>query len=265
MEERVIMAVYARPELWDKTSSFYRDRNRKAIAWRRVSEEVGVSEEVCRVRWKSLRDTDIRESRKERERRDRSGGAAATGAKWRYLALLSFLEPSVAPRHTSGNMSPRRAQEDQEGGRPEEPVEEAAGLSGELLTQQPESSLGLPGPTPAAASTAGSSAAETSVQAGPSSAAPPPGPRKRGRKRRHDSGPTEWQKEMLDTLRAIPEAPPAAPPRPLSEDEMFLLSLVPLLQKVPPQSKDYVKFQIHKLIYDNSTVLLNLERLEPTE
>ncbi len=55
----------------------------------------------------------------------------------------------------------------------------------------------------------------------------------------------------------------AAAPR--SEDELFPLSLVPSLQRLPPQMKEFVKFQIHKLIYESSTVLLNLERLEPSE
>uniref|UniRef100_A0AAV2L3E8 MADF domain-containing protein n=1 Tax=Knipowitschia caucasica TaxID=637954 RepID=A0AAV2L3E8_KNICA len=35
----------------------YRDRNKKELAWRRVSEVVGVSVEVCKKRWKNLRDT----------------------------------------------------------------------------------------------------------------------------------------------------------------------------------------------------------------
>uniref|UniRef100_A0AAV2JPK2 MADF domain-containing protein n=1 Tax=Knipowitschia caucasica TaxID=637954 RepID=A0AAV2JPK2_KNICA len=35
----------------------YRDRNKKKLAWRRVSEVVGVSVEVCKKRWKNLRDT----------------------------------------------------------------------------------------------------------------------------------------------------------------------------------------------------------------
>uniref|UniRef100_A0AAV2JM98 MADF domain-containing protein n=1 Tax=Knipowitschia caucasica TaxID=637954 RepID=A0AAV2JM98_KNICA len=40
-----------------KESRNYRDRNKKELAWRRVSEVVGVSVEVCKKRWKNLRDT----------------------------------------------------------------------------------------------------------------------------------------------------------------------------------------------------------------
>uniref|UniRef100_A0A8C1CJ48 E3 ubiquitin-protein ligase CHFR n=2 Tax=Cyprinus carpio TaxID=7962 RepID=A0A8C1CJ48_CYPCA len=46
------------------------------------------------------------------------------------------------------------------------------------------------------------------------------------------------------------------------KDELFLLSLVPSLQSLPPQTKEFVKFQIHKLIYESSTVPLNLEQLD---
>ena len=42
MEDKLIVAVCSRSELWDKSSVLYRDRNRKALAWTRVSEEVGV-------------------------------------------------------------------------------------------------------------------------------------------------------------------------------------------------------------------------------
>ncbi|KAF4116713.1 hypothetical protein G5714_004202 [Onychostoma macrolepis] len=37
------------------------------------------------------------------------------------------------------------------------------------------------------------------------------------------------------------------------------------LQSLPPQTKDFIKFQINKLIYESNTVLLNLEQLEPKE
>uniref|UniRef100_A0A8C1V1U2 Transcription factor Adf-1 n=1 Tax=Cyprinus carpio TaxID=7962 RepID=A0A8C1V1U2_CYPCA len=153
MEDKVIIAVCGYPELYDTSSYFHRNRNKKDLAWKKVSEE-----EVCRKKWKSLRDTYLKERRKETEKR--SGSAAGSGKKWKYSAVLSFLDPFVSPRETSGNME----REDEEN--------QAAGY------EHPE-----------------------------------------------DQGETE-------------------------EDELFLLSLVPTLQKLPPQTKEFVKFQIHKLIYE---------------
>ena len=60
-----------------------------------------VSEEVCRRKWKGLRDTYIKERRKEA---GSSGSAAGSGKRWKYSAVLSFLDPFVTPRETSGNM-----------------------------------------------------------------------------------------------------------------------------------------------------------------
>ena len=61
-----------------------------------------LSEEVCRRKWKGLRDTYIKERKKEAGRK--SGLAAGTGKRWKYSAVLSFLDPFVTPRETSGNM-----------------------------------------------------------------------------------------------------------------------------------------------------------------
>ncbi len=44
----------------------------------------------------------MKERRKETEKR--SGSAAGSGKKWKYSAVLSFLDPFVSPRETSGNM-----------------------------------------------------------------------------------------------------------------------------------------------------------------
>ncbi|XP_048054278.1 ubiquitin carboxyl-terminal hydrolase 47-like isoform X2 [Megalobrama amblycephala] len=99
--------------------------------------------------------------------------------------------------------------------------------------------------------------------AGPSTSAAvltaPPGRRVQ---RRVSEQPSEVERQLIEALRTRPVAP-APPPR--SEDELFLLSLVPSLQRLPPQTKEFVKFQIHKLIYESSTVVLNLEQVEPTE
>ncbi|KAL0147159.1 hypothetical protein M9458_057683, partial [Cirrhinus mrigala] len=109
---------------------------------------------------------------------------------------------------------------------------------------------GSPLPEPAAASAS---------PVGPStSAAVPTAPPRRRAQRRPREQPSEVERQLLEALRTRPVAPP-----PRSEDELFLLSLVPSLQRLPPQTKEFVKFQIHKLIYESSTVVLNLEQLEP--
>ena len=58
------------------------------------------SVENCRRKWKSLRDTYLRERRKV----PKSGSAAGAAKRWKYLGVLSFLDPFITPRPTSGNM-----------------------------------------------------------------------------------------------------------------------------------------------------------------
>uniref|UniRef100_A0A8C1MZ46 Transcription factor Adf-1 n=1 Tax=Cyprinus carpio TaxID=7962 RepID=A0A8C1MZ46_CYPCA len=206
MEDKVIIAVCAYPELYDTSLYFYRSRNKKDLAWKKVSEEVGQSEEVCRKKWKSLRDAYLKERRKKTEKR--SWTAAGLGEKWKYSAVLSFLDPFVSPRETSGNMERGPGRDKSSSSR-----DELFLLS--LVSQ-----------------------------------------------RRRKEQPSEVECQLLEALQTRPVAP--APP-PCSEDELFLLSLVPFLQRLPPQTKEFVKFQIHKLIYESSTVLLNLEQLEPQD
>ncbi|XP_058628539.1 uncharacterized protein LOC131538616 isoform X2 [Onychostoma macrolepis] len=118
MEDKVIVTVCGHTKLYDTYSYHYRNRNKNDLAWRKVSEEVGQSEEVCRKKWKSLRDTYLKERRKETEKR--SGSAAGSEKKWKYSAVLSFLDPFVSPRgiRPQGTTTPRtraRQQQQQQG------------------------------------------------------------------------------------------------------------------------------------------------------
>ncbi|KAK0146181.1 Transcription factor Adf-1 [Merluccius polli] len=220
MEEKLIVAVTAHPELYDCSCPLYRDRNKKDRAWVSVSEVCGLPVDICRRKWKSLRDTYMRERRKV----PKSGAAAGTGRKWKYLGVLSFLDPFITPRQTSGNMG-EGVEEDGTPDQSRESVEdegETAGLSqrGRKKTQ------------------------------------------KRARED-EDSQHLLIQNLLLETLRARPPQPaPPAPQPPRSEDQLFLDSLAPSLERLEPQVKAFVKFKIHKLIYEASTVVLNLDSAE---
>ncbi len=43
MEDKIIVVVCGYPELYDITSYFYKNRNKKDLAWKKVSKEVGQS------------------------------------------------------------------------------------------------------------------------------------------------------------------------------------------------------------------------------
>eukprot|EP00064_Thunnus_orientalis_P007686 superscaffoldBa00000868_g7708 len=58
--------------------------------------------EVCQKKWNGLRDTYLKERRKDSERKN--GSAAGPAKRWKYPAVLSFLDPFVTPIETSSNM-----------------------------------------------------------------------------------------------------------------------------------------------------------------
>ncbi|XP_019221840.1 transcription factor Adf-1-like [Oreochromis niloticus] len=242
MEEKLIGAVANRPELYDASCYFYRDRNKKDLAWRHISEEIGQPEDICRKKWKSLRDTYNKEKRTEKEKR--SGSAAGSGRRWKFFAVMGFLDPFLTTRETSSNMVPaveNFAPEDQ--GQPGE-------AAGEF--QSEESTDYAAEPSPAASS--------GSPVPGPSTpAAAPTGPQRRiAQKRPRDGsqdGPSAVELAILESLKR---------PRP-SPTEYFLLGLAPALESLPPQTREFVKFQMHKLVFESSTAVLNLETLDPSD
>ncbi|XP_053183616.1 transcription factor Adf-1-like [Scomber japonicus] len=264
MEDKLVFAVTSHPVLYDTSCLLYWDRYKKEQAWSKVSEVAGLPVDVCRRRWKSLRDRYMRERRKGTE--TRSGAAAGTAKKWKYFAVLSFLDPFVAPRETSGNMGvgveEDGAVEYSVGSMEDEG--ETAGPSGITIGAQADSdiepeSAGAPPDDGPAVSPAAVSAA--------SPAASVPRAMKRARKRaREEENSADTQAELevllLDTLNGLKQQAPPAPQPPPSEDELFLKSMVPSLERLSPQRKAFVKFQIHKLIYEASTVVLNLEPAE---
>ena len=63
---------------------------------------------------------------------------------------------------------------------------------------------------------------------------------------------------LIQSLQRPPAPLPHPPPPPAwIEEERFLSSQAPSLHRLPPQQREFVKFQIHKLIYENTFVTLN--------
>ncbi|XP_034080376.1 transcription factor Adf-1-like [Gymnodraco acuticeps] len=104
MEDKLIIAVANVPVLYDCTLFTYRDLNRRNQAWREVAETVGETDNVCKKRWKSLRDRFRKEKNMEKEAK-RSGAGSAGGYKpWRFMAVMGFLTPFIIDRETSSNV-----------------------------------------------------------------------------------------------------------------------------------------------------------------
>ena len=58
---------------------------------------------MSRKKWKYLRDKYLRERKAERDRK-KSGAGATSFKRWKYIAIMGFLECHVKERVTSSNM-----------------------------------------------------------------------------------------------------------------------------------------------------------------
>uniref|UniRef100_A0AAZ1XST0 MADF domain-containing protein n=1 Tax=Oreochromis aureus TaxID=47969 RepID=A0AAZ1XST0_OREAU len=164
--EKLISSVANRPELYDASCYFYRDRNKKDLAWRHISEEIGQPEDICRKKWESLRDTYNKEKRTWKEKRT--------------FSILCFVLCFTGPQRRTAQKRSRDGYQD---------------------------------------------------------------------------GPSVVELAILESLKR---------PRP-SPTEYFLLGLAPALESLPPQTREFVKFQMHKLVFESSTAVLNFETLDPSD
>ncbi|CAK6962817.1 transcription factor Adf-1-like [Scomber scombrus] len=122
-------------------------------------------------------------------------------------------------------------------------VSELAGLPDQADSDsEPESAAAPPANAPAVAPSAAAFVAR------------PPKVTKRARKRAREEEDRQEKIEalLLEALQNLKKPPP-------SEDELFLKSMAPALERLSPKRKAFVKFHIHKLIYEASTGVLNLE------
>uniref|UniRef100_A0A8C5C994 MADF domain-containing protein n=1 Tax=Gadus morhua TaxID=8049 RepID=A0A8C5C994_GADMO len=96
-------AVSECPVLYDLTLKAYHDQTKRNQAWRDISAMLGVTAEVSRKKWKYLRDKYLKERKAERDRK-KSGAGATSFKRWKYIAIMGFLECHVKERVTSSNM-----------------------------------------------------------------------------------------------------------------------------------------------------------------
>uniref|UniRef100_A0A182QH18 MADF domain-containing protein n=1 Tax=Anopheles farauti TaxID=69004 RepID=A0A182QH18_9DIPT len=89
-EEQLIAKVRANEVLYNVKNVNYRRKNDKDRLWQQIAYELNCSVEVCKRRWKSLRDKFIKLSRVEQSSRGTSDEEQPK--KWRYFDSLTFLQ-----------------------------------------------------------------------------------------------------------------------------------------------------------------------------
>ncbi|KAM9364358.1 uncharacterized protein KZ484_010614 [Pholidichthys leucotaenia] len=106
MDSKLITTVSRYPLLYDQSAPLYRDIVKRKEAWKAVSAIVGLSEEICRTRWRNLRDQFKKEKNKENDRR-RSRSGTSSHRTWRYLAIMQFLTPHISSRPSTSSATKR--------------------------------------------------------------------------------------------------------------------------------------------------------------
>ncbi|MED6243967.1 hypothetical protein ATANTOWER_031791 [Ataeniobius toweri] len=191
----------------------------------------------------------LKERRKELEKR-RSGAAAGAGKKWRFSAVLSFLDPFVAPWPTTSNMGQVEEMAEDLPAPPQKRIRRTQKVHTNGDDTEERST---PSEAPAASSVSDSAPSS-------SAAAQPPVGRRRRRTVRPREEPSEVERELLEALR---NRPPPPPPRVYSSMEHFLLGLAPSLERLPLDKQELIKLKLMQMIFEHSTVVLNLDHVDP--
>ncbi|CAL8378262.1 unnamed protein product [Gadus morhua 'NCC'] len=178
---------------------------------------LGVTAEVSRKKWKYLRDKYLRERKAERDRK-KSGAGATSFKRWKYMAIMGFLERHVKERVTSSNM--------EQGDYSQEIAPEILAL----LAPTYQSPLWTPLlhllPLPHTVT--------------PLRPVPPP-----PRRRQLEQPLSVFQQSILSSLQKEKENTLA-----LDEDEHFMLSLVPSLRRLSNQKRAQARMRMQQVLYD---------------
>ena len=89
MGEALINLVHQYPALWNKQDAKYKDSNYKDAKWKEITEILCVTKEDVIKKWKSLRDTFMRQ----KHIKSKSGdGLGDCKPKWKYYDIMSFID-----------------------------------------------------------------------------------------------------------------------------------------------------------------------------
>uniref|UniRef100_A0A3Q2T9Z6 Uncharacterized LOC105915307 n=1 Tax=Fundulus heteroclitus TaxID=8078 RepID=A0A3Q2T9Z6_FUNHE len=254
MEDKLILAVFNYPELYNVTLPNYRCTESRINAWRNISMALGHPSQECKRKWKNLRDRYLKEVRMELKSKKQG---EFVQSKWKYRQLMNFIGPFTGSR--VGVMDPCGNEDDNEheSGSAEgdatlpesiktpsnipkaaaSPPEQKAPLA--FVTQLPTLSQDteltqlamVAKMTPVSQITPASTAGRKRTLLSTSSSSP------------QSADPSaKWQVKDGG-------GPFSTRPR-QDEDELFLLSFVPALKRLAPQKRCETKMKIQQIMYE---------------
>ncbi|XP_030588586.1 uncharacterized protein LOC115782523 [Archocentrus centrarchus] len=192
-----------------------------------ISSESG---EEVKKRWKNLRDTFMRTRKALKNKK--SGSAAGDQRIWKYFHVMSFLEPYIKERDTSGNL---KADD------PEGEEGEVVTLTVVPVTEDEDDGAADLLHTTASDTTSDSSSFDLSYQQMPQASSEKTNP---GKRRRPDQ--TSFEESILsrvDNIRAYIQHTAE------DEDELYLQSLLPILRRLRGAQKSEAKMELIRVLH----------------
>ncbi|KAM4528443.1 uncharacterized protein PAE49_000322 [Odontesthes bonariensis] len=250
MDDKLILAVFNYPELFNVTLPNYRCTESRANAWRNISITLGLPSEECKRKWKNLRDRYLKEVRMEIKSKKQG---EIIQSKWKYRQLMNFIAPFTGSRGSVADICGNN-DDDQDN-----PDNESGSGEGETTLYEavktPQNITKVPASPP---ENKPQVAQETQVAQLPVVAKMPPVPQitptsNTGRKRKpvpESMSPTSPQSTQSPTKWLVKDNGASFPSRPRDEDELFLLSFVPALKRLAPQKRCETKMKIQQIMYE---------------
>lgn len=255
MDDKLILAVFNYPELYNVTLPNYRCTQTRASAWKNISLALGLPTDECKRKWKNMRDRYLKEVRLEIKSKSLFGETVQS--RWKYRQLMNFIAPFTGSRVGLTDISPEDEQDNHDA--------ECGSAEGEItptseVIKTPQSCIKTNQVNqndikPQIASVAQDAQIAQLAALAKISSSISPIVNKPGRKRRspRDSFPTtdptntstEFSPKWM-----VKDSSPSLSARPRDEDELFLLSFVPALKRLAPQKRCETKIRIQQIMYE---------------
>ncbi|KAM3599998.1 uncharacterized protein V6R79_015573 [Siganus canaliculatus] len=256
MDDKLILAVFNYPELYNVTLPNYRCTESRANAWRNISIVLGIPSEDCKRKWKNMRDRYLKEVRMEIKSKKQG---EFVSSRWKYRQLMNFIAPFTGSRSGVADLCGNNDDDH------DNPDHESSCMEGEHTTdtvKTPQSMAKVPMSQPdlkpqvpfITQLPSASQETQMATLAKMSSSPHITPSSKTGRKRRlmpeSLSPPPSSQTATSPTKWLVKDNGTSFPNRPRDEDELFLLSFVPALKRLAPQKRCETKIKIQQIMYE---------------
>lgn len=240
---QLILEVQKHDSLYNPENPTYRIAEKNNTIWSIIGAQLNISGAECKVKWKGLRDAYVK---KRKLLKTASSQAVRRVKKWKHFQSMSFLDAYI--RDTSNNMTADLLEGDEDrcsfSDDKEHDIEDINGNEeDEIQESEVDSVLEI-------------SVSKTVSDKGRSSVSysSTPSPVQKPAKQQKDKDTKmvpigqlvvdyNEQKRKSDTHIDIHHKPSP------DEDELFMLSLLPTLRRLPPPEKALAKFKIHELLF----------------